>query len=158
MQRIQAAIMAGAILSFPLHAQTSVAPSMAVAPAPILTADMLQRLARATEAHGVDGPIDQDATHALGITNGQEQIRLRQLVINTTDGKRRIFDHLPSGEYIIAVVADGVGRVYRLDSRFSLITAVICRSGEAPVAIPIAEAQTGARFEVQIWIRISAHV
>ena len=120
----------------------------------ILTADQQKILLNLRDAHGHDVALSSAVTAALGISKGAEVLTLRQLTINAHPNLH-VYIPLPDGGFMLSFVDDVAASSYRLDANFKLLAAVSKKTGEAPIVIPMPDAERNAQTELAYWAAVA---
>lgn len=126
------------------------APAAAVNPP--LSDIQIQKLLKLTIDHGHDIDIDVSVTAALGLTAPGEILNVRQVSITVNPQLHRAFQKIMSdGGYLFGAGSPDSFRAYRTNAKQELIAAVEKNSNQAPVVVPIVEAQQQLKVEAAYW-------
>jgi hypothetical protein len=117
----------------------------------------IQKLSKLLAEHGADAPLSSAVTTALGLTRPGESLTLRQLHVYFDNKTRAHAYHLlpNDGGYLILAVSPTDARSYRANIKQELIAAVDTFTGQAPVVIPVADAQKELAAEFAYWAGIA---
>ena len=121
---------------------------------PILSADQQKKLLALMAAHGQDEPLDPAGTAALGISKGNEVLTLRQLGVNTPLGVHGYIP-LPDGGLMLGFSDETASSNYRLDANLRLIAAISMSTKQAPIAIPMPDAERNVQTELTFWAALA---
>lgn len=147
------------LLSISSYAQTTPTSTTPLAQDPklVLTADQQKKLAKLRVEHGLDVALSLPVTAALGIGKSDEVQTLRELVVNTHPGIHGYIPLLDGG--ILFFFFDDFGAEvvcsYRVDAKQKLIAAVSKKSDQAPVVIPIPDADRNVQIELSFWASLA---
>jgi hypothetical protein len=126
------------------------AQSVPAAPAATLSAEQLKRLSAVLESFGEDVPLGKDATHALGLTSGEQTLTLRQLASKDDNGVVHVFFRLADGGLLLMRLTGSDLTSYHLDAAFQTVAAVKANK-EAAAKLPLAAAAIEAQTEIAYW-------
>ena len=123
------------LMAYGSTAAQSPAPSATVgkefAGASPLTAQQLDKMAKLAAQESPQSSISKKITDALGLTSGDQELKLDQLKTLSPTGDKRAFCRLPDGGYLLCLVPAYKGErfdfrfFFRLDGNFKLINAIV---------------------------------
>jgi len=130
----------------------------AAAENPPLSIIQIQKLLKLTIDHGHDIALDKYVTAALGLTAPGETLTLPQVSIAVNPQLIRSFEKITSdGGYLFGAGTAASYKAYRTNANLELIAAVQKNTDQAPVAVPIAEAQQQLMIEIAYWGMVADH-
>ena len=134
--------------------QAAASASAVSAPEPILTAAQQKALVTLMATYGHDIALNSGITAALGITKGNDVLTLRQLGVNAHPFGH-IYIPLPDGGFMLIFNNRVAPASYRLDANLKLIAAVSKNGNEAPVVIPVPDAERSVHTELTFWADVA---
>lgn len=118
----------------------------------VLSDIQLQKLLKLTVDHGHDTQFDKIISDTLGITSGEETVIVRQVTIKVPPAFRRAFQKIPTdGGYVFVYGTITDYAAYRTNANQEFVAAAVKNANQAPVAIPLAEAQQQFNVELAYW-------
>jgi hypothetical protein len=143
--------MTNMVMPAPVIAPRTSTPAPAADEAPALTDAQVKILAKLLVDYGHDTALGSNVTSALGITAPGATITVRQISTPFDGHLARAFHILSDGGFLVAAVSAGNARTYRANAKQELVAAVDTKTGQAPVVIPVADAQRELKAELAFW-------